>query len=210
MNSEAILKFWIGTAALDSEAAKNRSKRWYTSSADDDEAMSVQFGATLKQAERGALADWQKTPQGRLALVILLDQMSRNIYRGTAQAYANDAHALDLASQMVDAGEHLQLTNIEQVFLFHPFEHAESLAAQQRSVQLFTELLSRATADWHQQLQRFLDFAIIHHNIIATYGRFPHRNSVLERQSTAAESDYLIKGPTFGQSHTTSAHNHRQ
>jgi uncharacterized protein (DUF924 family) len=127
MNSEAILKFWIGTAALDSEAAKNRSKRWYTSSADDDEAMSVQFGATLKQAERGALADWQKTPQGRLALVILLDQMSRNIYRGTAQAYANDAHALDLASQMVDAGEHLQLTNIEQVFLFHPFEHAESL-----------------------------------------------------------------------------------
>jgi uncharacterized protein (DUF924 family) len=199
MNPETMLEFWIGKAALNSAAAKSLSKRWYTSSLADDKAMSLQFGATLRLAEQGGLSDWQSTPRGRLALVILLDQMSRNIYRGTALAFANDAQALNLATQMVAAEEHLRLTIIEQVFLFHPFEHAESLKAQQYSIQLFTGLLDRAPIDWHQQLQRFLDFAILHHHIIATYGRFPHRNEVLGRQSTATESAYLVKGPNFGQ-----------
>lgn len=199
MNPEAMLEFWIGEAANNSDAAKILSKRWYISSTAADKAMSAQFGATLKQAEQGALTGWHATPKGRLALVILLDQMSRNIYRGTAQAFANDVRALNLASQMIDAEEHLRLTAIEQVFLFHPFVHAENLTAQQRSVQLFTGLLDRAPTNWHEQLQRFLDFAILHRNIVATYGRFPHRNKILGRQSTAAENDYLIKGPNFGQ-----------
>ncbi|MFT7133998.1 MAG: hypothetical protein ACI81O_002717 [Cyclobacteriaceae bacterium] len=199
MSPEAVLEFWIGDAALNSDAAKAQSRRWYQSSTADDEAMRSQFGATLQQAEKDALRDWVTTPRGRLALVILLDQMSRNLYRGTAQAFANDARALDIATKMVDAGEHQCLAPIEQVFLFHPFEHAESLSAQQQSVQLFTALLEQAPADWHQQLQSFLNFAIVHHDIMVTHGRFPHRNKVLGRKNTSEEDDYLIRGSKFGQ-----------
>jgi uncharacterized protein (DUF924 family) len=199
MSPEAVLEFWIGDAARNSDAAKARSKRWYHSSTADDEAMRSQFGATLQQAEQGTLRDWITTPYGRLALVILLDQMSRNLYRGTAQAFANDARALDIATQMVDAGEHQCLAPIEQVFLFHPFEHAESLSAQQQSVQLFSALLEQAPTDWHQQLQSFLNFAIVHRDIVASHGRFPHRNKVLGRKNTSGEDDYLVRGSTFGQ-----------
>jgi len=155
LHPSSVLTYWIGDAAKDPAAAQARSKLWYRSSAKADAALTTQFGEILHLAEQQALRHWQNSVQGQLALIILLDQFSRNIYRGTAHAFANDSQALAIASQLVLANQHLSLTPIEQVFVYHPFEHAEDLATQQQSVQLFQRLLNNAPTAWHQQLRGF-------------------------------------------------------
>ena len=197
MNPSAVLTYWIGDAAKNPAAAKARAKLWYRSSAKVDAALTTQFGEILHLAEQQALPHWQTSVQGQLALIILLDQFSRNIYRGTAHAFANDDQALAIASQLILANQHLSLTPIEQVFVYHPFEHAEDLATQQQSVQLFQRLLNNAPTAWHHQLRGFFHHAQEHHDIVATYGRFPHRNGILGRESSAAENEYLNSDQAF-------------
>jgi len=199
LDPSTVLTYWIGDAAKDPTAARARAKLWYRSSAKADAALTTQFGEILHLAEQQALPHWQTSIEGQLALIILLDQFSRNIYRGTAHAFANDGQALAIASQLISANQHLSLTPIEQVFVYHPFEHAEDLATQQQSVQLFQCLLNNAPTTWHHQLRGFLHHAQEHHDIVATYGRFPHRNRVLGRTHSAAENDYLVNARRFGQ-----------
>jgi uncharacterized protein (DUF924 family) len=199
MNVETLLDFWIGQAASDPAAAKAKSKLWYLSSAARDEDLRRRFGTTLTQAEHNKLPEWQATERGQLALVVLLDQMSRNLYRGTAQAFANDQLALTSARALIASGAHKQFSPIEQVFLYHPFEHAEELAAQQQSITLFSELLATADVAWHAQLADFLHHAQEHHDIVARYGRFPHRNTILGRSSSAEEKAFLVGARRFGQ-----------
>ena len=191
---DEILDFWIGPAAGDPAAAKDRSKLWYQSTPSSDEDLRHRFGDDLVLAERGELDDWQDTARGALALVILLDQFSRNLYRGTAGAFANDSKALSVAEAAIDAGRDLEMPWIGRAFLYHPFEHSERLDRQERSVELFQALMDEAPPEWKEELKGFLEYAIEHCGVVRRFGRFPHRNKVMGRESTTDEEAYLDSG----------------
>ncbi|MFT4712795.1 MAG: hypothetical protein ACJAVI_000200 [Candidatus Azotimanducaceae bacterium] len=196
---DSILSFWIGTAADDPVVAGSKTKLWFMSSPAADHDLQLRFSNLLSEAEQGLLENWQQCPLGGLALVILLDQFSRNIYRGSASAFANDDAALKIAKNIVTSGQHLSLKPIERVFLHMPFEHSESLEIQNQSVSLFKTLTTEATEEWRPQLKAFTDHAIEHREIISKFGRFPHRNKILGRSNTAGENLYLQSAKTFGQ-----------
>ncbi|XOV87887.1 MAG: DUF924 family protein [Pseudomonadota bacterium] len=191
---EAINDFWIGEAAIDPVAARSRTKLWYQSTPADDEALRARFGSAHQRAAAGELDDWQDSASGSLALVILLDQFSRNLYRGTADAFASDAHAREVTRAAIANGQHLTLSYIGRIFLYHPFHHSEEIADQDACVALYEALLAAAEPAWHEQLQGFLDYALEHREVVRQFGRFPHRNAVLGRDSTPGEIAYLAAG----------------
>lgn len=196
---QEIIDFWLGQAASNPVAAKARTMLWYGNSPEVDEQIRKQFGDTLTMAEQDELDDWRHTSEGALALVILLDQFSRNLYRKTGDAFKNDTKALEIAEFAVEQGFDTALPWIGQAFLYHPFHHAESLEAQDKGVELFESLCHRAPAKWTDQLNTFLDYARGHRDIVARFGRFPHRNQALERENTEEESEYLESARTYGQ-----------
>jgi uncharacterized protein (DUF924 family) len=149
-----------------------------------DAELADRFGALHAQAAEGNLQDWRNTRDGRLALVLLLDQMSRNLGRGTPQMFANDAAALALAQDAIAHGDDKELPAHEAKWLYLPFMHSEQLADQQRCV----ELCSAAG------FENTLPHAIEHRDIIARFGRFPHRNKVLGRETTRQEQQFLDDG----------------
>ena len=200
VDPEDILQFWFGDAAEAPAKAEARMPLWFDVSPKTDAGIRARFGTTVEAAERGELASWAGSRRPALALVVLLDQFSRNIWRGTARAFAQDAQALDVARQMVAAGFFGELAPIEQVFLTLPFEHSESLDAQREAVRLCREVAAMAPPDWRPFMESFLPYAEQHHELIARFGRFPHRNAVLGRVSTPEEEAYLAGGgETFGQ-----------
>jgi len=162
--------------------------RWFSKDAAFDGALKVRFGAALAEARAGACDQWGETPEGALGLVILLDQLSRNIHRGSPLAFAADQHALRLARQWIGQGFHHKLTPPRARWLIMPFEHAEDLDAQRRGVALFQTMVLGDLAYWAQA----------HLDIIARFGRFPHRNAVLGRTSTLAELAFLKAGGFSG------------
>jgi uncharacterized protein (DUF924 family) len=178
MTPDDILDFW------------NRAgeTRWFTRSAGFDGALSVKFGAALAQAREGAFDAWAETPRGALALVVLLDQFSRNIHRGTPHMFAADRRALAIAKQAVGRGFHRALPGPEASWFVLPFEHAEDLDAQWRGVALFESMGLNSMVYW----------AKLHLDIIARFGRFPHRNPILGRVSTPAEIAFLAAGGFSG------------
>jgi uncharacterized protein (DUF924 family) len=163
-------------------------ERWFTRDAAFDGALSVRFGDALRQARLGAFDHWGETPDGALGLVLLLDQVSRNTNRGSALAFAGDAKALTLAKASVSRGYHQILIPPLARWLIMPFEHAESLDAQNRAVALFGTM----------GLSDMVYYAKMHLDIIARFGRFPHRNPILGRKSTAAEIAFLQAGGFAG------------
>jgi len=185
MTPQDVNDFWF------SEASK---ARWFDSKPRYDRQVTARFETLWRQARDGELADWERTAEGALALVILLDQFSRNLYRGTAKAFANDPRAVGIAEQAIAREQHLVMSLIGRAFLYHPFEHSESLAHQERSVLLFRELAETAPAEWQERLKPFLEYAEEHCDVIRRFGRFPHRNKVLGRTNTAEEQAYLDGG----------------
>lgn len=163
-------------------------ERWFEKDAAFDGALAVRFGEALKQARLGAFDRWAETPEGALGLVILLDQVSRNINRGSPLAFAGDAKALALAKTSVGRGYHQKLVPPFAMWLLMPFEHAEDLDAQHRCVALFGTL----------GLSEMVYYAQMHLDIIARFGRFPHRNPALGRKSTAEETAFLQAGGFSG------------
>lgn len=190
----AILDFWIGEAGNDPVAAKKQTRRWYQSTPESDTEISSRFGADLAAAERGQLAEWRATADGSLALVILLDQFSRNVFRGTARAFANDDAALEVARAAIDAGQYDDLSIIGKVFLLHPFHHSERLSDHDVCVNGYEALLEMSAPEWQPLLENFLSYAREHRDVVAQFGRFPHRNAVLGRETTEAEQAYLDGG----------------
>lgn len=192
---DQVLSFWLGAPRPDNAVALAKKQLWFAKSDALDAQISQQFGSAVQAAMAGELTDWERDPWSALALVVLLDQFSRNIYRGTAQAFAGDARALALSEQMQEQGADQLLPAVARVFVYLPMEHSEELAQQTRSVQAFTALVDSATADPLAQdyLQGVLDFAQRHQQVIAQYGRFPHRNAVLGRSNTEAERAYLAQ-----------------
>lgn len=163
-------------------------ERWFEKDAAFDGALAVRFGGALKQARLGVFDHWGETPEGALGLVLLLDQVSRNTHRGSPLAFAGDAKALALAKASVSRGYHQKLVPPLAMWLLMPFEHAEDLDAQHRCVALFGTL----------GLHDMVYYAQMHLDIIARFGRFPHRNRVLGRRSTAAEVAFLQAGGFAG------------
>lgn len=167
-----ILSYWFS----DDVKAK-----WFARDDAFDAELRRRFGALLGEAGKGAFAHWAESPDGTLALVILLDQLSRNIHRGTPEAFATDAAALAAAKEAVAKGYDLRLAPDMRGFLYMPYEHAEALADQDAGVALF-EALGNAES---------LDYMRRHRDIIARFGRFPHRNAILGRNSTPEEIEFL-------------------
>lgn len=192
MMTETVLAFWMGEAHRN-EALGERVIFWFTKSEATDAALRERFGETFEAASRGELDHLAETPRGRLALLIVLDQFSRNIHRGTPRAFATDARALALALEGFEKGHDRALRPIERLFFYLPLEHAEDLAMQDRAVELFRALRQDAPPGTERFFDGFIDYALRHHEVIAKYGRFPHRNALLGRESTEEERAYLAE-----------------
>lgn len=180
-----ILDFWFA------DGPDGFRRAWFQRDDGFDAEIRARFGALVAPAREGALDGWAATPEGALALLILLDQFPRNLFRGSAEAFASDAHALSLAREVVLRRRlDLALTPTQRAFLYLPFEHAEDMAAQDLSVALFEGLRDNPVA---AAPGGAIDYAWRHRAVIARYGRFPHRNAVLGRESTPAELIYLAQ-----------------
>ena len=189
--AESVLDFWFGPAGSALEIAGRQRKLWFGKSPENDRRVIAQFSGTLEAAAQGRLDHWTDTPRGRLALVIVLDQFPHHIHRDRPQAFATDPQALALSLDALAAGEDAQLAPIERVFLYLPLEHAESLAMQDLSVSLYDKLAHEAAADERALFDDFLDYAHKHRDVVARFGRFPHRNDILGRVSTPDELEFL-------------------
>ncbi|MBI2309015.1 MAG: DUF924 domain-containing protein [Rhodocyclales bacterium] len=183
---EDILDFWFLPAGTPGHGEPRTA--WFRKDAAFDEEIRARFLPAVEAALAGGLADWAETPRGALALLILLDQFPRNLFRGQAKAFAGDARARQIAEGLVARGGDRALNGVERVFAYLPFEHSEALADQERSLQLFSRLAEEADG-----FAGTLDYARRHHEVIVRFGRFPHRNAALGRASTAAEADYLAQ-----------------
>lgn len=196
---DEVLHFWFGAPDDDAATLAAKEARWFAADASFDRECTARFAALVSRAVRGELDAWQRTPRGRLALIVLLDQLPRNIYRGRAAAFTGDARALRLALAGIDAGADRALEPVERSFFYLPLEHAEDAAVQQRSVEAFAALAASVGPTDQALAVEWLAFARQHRDLIARFGRFPHRNRSLGRPSTPAEQAYLESAPTFGQ-----------
>ena len=194
-----VIDFWIGDADVDPAAAKAHSKLWYRSDASVDRDIKKRFGTAMKRAAAGELEQWEESADGALALVILLDQFSRNCFRGTARAFANDAQALAIAKRAIEAGHDQNLSIVGRAFLYHPFHHSESLTEHNRHIELSEALVASAPPQWQEFASGHASYAHEHREVVARFGRFPHRNKALNRASSAAETEYLKGGARYGQ-----------
>ncbi len=175
--AQEVLDFWFrGTQAR---------KEWFRKDPAFDAEIARRFAGLHQTAAAGALGDWRDSARACLALILLLDQFPRNMFRGTARAFSTDALALDAAKHAVQAGYDRSLNDVERTFVYLPFEHSEDLADQERALKLFA---GHPNYEWARR----------HWEIIRRFGRFPHRNAVLGRQSTPAEIEFLEKpGSSF-------------
>jgi uncharacterized protein (DUF924 family) len=190
--AEAILSFWFHT--LDYDRGR---KRWFGKDDAFDAEIRRRFEADHERAAAGAYDALAATADGALALVILLDQVPRNIHRGTARAFAADPQARNVAGRAVDAGFDRTLPPVRRIFLYLPFEHSEDLADQRRAVALF-ESLPTAPGFPDAARAETIDYARRHLDIVARFGRFPHRNAALGRPSTPEEARFLTEpGSSF-------------
>jgi uncharacterized protein (DUF924 family) len=183
---EDVLEFWFGPLP---HATRGE---WFRKDPGFDSAIRTRFGAAVESALGEAFREWTATPQGSLARVILLDQFTRNIFRGTARAFAGDEQALADAAHAIERGFDRELDRYERWFLYLPFEHAEDWPAQQRSLELFGRL-AEDTGD-----RSPLEWAEKHAEVIRRFGRYPHRNEILGRPSTFEEAAFLAEpGSSF-------------
>ncbi len=174
-------------------------RRWFKSSDGQDAEIAERFGDRVAAALRRDLVDWEREPGTRLALILLLDQFTRNIHRGTAEAFAGDHHAATLTLEGLSTGMDRRLGWAGQVFFYMPLMHAEDLALQERCVACFTALHSHSPPALREKLASNLHFAVEHRDTVQRFGRFPHRNAVLGRESSAEEEAFLKDGPRYGQ-----------
>ncbi len=196
---ERILDFWFGEIK-DGLNVEDRNKFWFMPNVNVDNTIRDKFENLVKQAGSGKLKSWESTPRGSLTLIILLDQFTRNIYRGKPDAFQYDSIARRICTEGIKNGTDKKLEIIERCFYYLPLEHSENLEDQDRCVKLFEELLIRVDKSKISLIKNSLDYAVLHRKIIEEFGRFPHRNIILNRESTQQELDFLLKqGIKFGQ-----------
>ena len=200
ITADTVHHFWFGDF-IGEKVDTARQKFWFVASEAFDLEIRENFESSLQDAWEGKLSSWQATPRSSLALVLLLDQFSRNIYRGESRAFDFDSQARTVAKQSIDNGFDLKLTLLERAFFYFPLEHSELLSDQEQSVLLFERLNEQAAGGpYEEKTQGFLRYAYEHKEIIERFSRFPHRNKVLNRPSTEAEEAFLSEDKRrFGQ-----------
>lgn len=196
-DAAAILDFWFGSDTLPADEQEARAARWFRRDDAFDDAIRNRFGSLVEAARSSELDGWATAPASWLALLLLLDQFPRNLYRNSAAAFASDARAQRLALDGIAQGYDQALAARYRAFAYLPLEHAEDLALQQRCVQLFERLAADPRALPAAVYLNYLDYARRHCDVIRRYGRFPHRNRVLGRTSTPEEQAYLEAGGGF-------------
>ena len=182
--AQSVLDFWFLPAGDPGHGASRAE--WFRKDEAFDRAIAARFGALIERGLAGALDAWRATPRGALAEIVVLDQFTRNVFRGTPKAFAGDARALAAARALVAAGADRGLPAVARQFAYLPFEHAEDRAMQEEAMRLFASLAAE-----HPEQADLLRWAAAHRDIVARFGRFPHRNLVLGRVSTAEELAFL-------------------
>lgn len=193
-----ILTFWFGQPQLDSVPDNSQRKRWFTGDAEFDRKINKDFGDILEAALCGDLARWRGTLEGELALVLVCDQFTRNSYRGNRRAFSGDPLALEVALAVIERGDDLKMGLYQRAFLGMPLEHGENPDIQQRSVDYFDRLrMDYANAEGAAQAEDFYQYALAHRRVVEEFGRYPHRNAALGRDTTPAEQQWLDQGGGF-------------
>jgi len=197
---DAILGFWFREHELSAPQIDRRMDIWFGEDPAFDHEIRQEFAADVEKATAGKLEHWASEPRGRLALILLLDQFRRNIYRNTAKAFEMDKAALKLCVEGAMAKKDAGLTPIQRAFFYMPLQHAESRKVQAKSVELYTKLAEAVSPTYQETFLTIAQFAELHHDIIEQFGRFPHRNALLGRDNTPQEDEYLAgDSPDFGQ-----------
>ena len=192
-----LLEFWFGDCRERPGNIGSKMQLWFGSTSDDDRELKARFESLYLQAVAGDLRDWQQTPSGRLALILLLDQLPRCLFRGTPEAFASDYQAASLCLAGINQCVDIRLHAIERVFFYMPLQHVEDSVAQDAGVTAYRRLEDEQT-EYRETYKGFREYADLHRDIIARFGRFPHRNAILGRQNTAEEAAYLAAdAPTF-------------
>lgn len=185
---QEILSFWFGNDPAD---LLQKAEQWWKKDPVFDLLIKQSFEADLIQAVQGSLDEWRKSARDCLAYIILVDQYSRNIYRDTFQMFAQDPLALSASLEGQDRGLDQELSEVERWFFYMPMMHSEDLPVQQLSVQTFRRLANESSPDFKPSLENCHKFAVKHFEIIKRFGRFPHRNKILGRESTPVELEFL-------------------
>lgn len=197
---DAILSFWFKEQALSAPQIDRRMEIWFSEDPIFDHEIEKEFADEVAKASKGELDHWADSPLGRLALIILIDQFRRNIHRGTAKAFSKDRLALKLCVQGAMEKKDQGLTPIQKVFFYMPLQHAESRKVQAKSVELYSRLAESVSPTLRETFMTVAQFAELHKDIVDQFGRFPHRNKLLNRENTREENQYLAgDSPDFGQ-----------
>jgi len=186
-----LLDFWFGDLGHADLPTSDRTNLWFGENIELKELMIKTFEPDFKLASTGRLSKWAKSPRGRLALIILLDQFPRSLHRHSSEAFNFDIEAQELAIEGLRKKMDQSLTLIERVFFYMPLVHAEDSKIQEQSIQLFQHLVSLSMTETTQVYQLFLAYAYAHFRVIKEFGRFPQRNAILGRKSTAEEVAFL-------------------
>ena len=194
---EQVHRYWFGDCENDGGVIKQKGKLWFGKDEVVDQAIREQFSDLVELASGQRIKTDGLKPQLRLAVILLLDQFTRNIYRNDPRSFASDPLARMLAQELIDRSAE-DLRPVERVFLYLPLEHSEELDDQKKSVALFRHLYQSVAEEVKEAFGGFFDYAVRHHDIIARFGRFPHRNKILGRTSTAEELKFLSQpGSSF-------------
>ncbi len=197
---EAILSFWFKEQELSAPQIDRRMDIWFGADPVLDIEIEKEFANEVEAASDGKLNHWAVDPHGRLALIILIDQFRRNIYRNSAEAFSKDKLALRLCVEGAMEKKDKDLTPIQRVFFYMPLQHSESPKVQAKSVELYDRLAETVSATERETFLTCAQFAELHKDIVDQFGRFPHRNKLLNRENTAEEAEYLTgDSPDFGQ-----------
>lgn len=190
---DRILHYWFGVLKGPESYPEDKASRWFAKNEKVDNAIREEFLPYLEAEGRGELEYWCASPHGTLAMILLLDQFPRNIYRDKATAYSHDSKALSLSLDGIKRELDNTLYPVERAFFYMPLMHAENMEVQRLSVEYFQTLLDAAPSNLRDALERFRDHAIIHHDTIKRFGRYPHRNQVLGRSNTEEEDKFLTE-----------------
>ena len=198
---DAIIDFWFREQELTAPQIDRRMDIWFGADEVFDHECKKEFSEDVERASDGKLDYWAHESRGRLALILLLDQFRRNIFRNTAEAFAKDGLALKLCVEGAMVKKDQGLTPIQRAFFYMPLQHAESRKVQAKSVELFSKLAETVSPTYRETFETITQFAELHRDIVDTFGRFPHRNQLLNRENTPEENEYLTgDSPDFGQS----------
>ena len=197
---QGVLSFWFGELDGHADIDAGKQRLWWNGGPDIDGEIRDRFGATVEAALAGELDHWKKTARGSLALVILLDQFTRNLGRGTPDAFAGDEKALATCLHARNTGQDQELKLIERAFLYMPMMHAEDREMAETCKACFAELSKEISEKTAKGFPDFNKHATEHAAIVLRFGRYPHRNEILERTSTQEEHHFMAQGaPSFGQ-----------